>query len=95
MSTVVGDGKGLDKTVFYEGREKQKNREKRCMMGLQKRLQRYFNLLNKGLDFSKEITEVKKEMSVLSSIQGKGVILRSKEREIEQGEKCSRYKKKR
>ena len=61
------------------GKDK-KNREKRCMMGLQKRLQRYFNLLNNGFDFSKEITEVKKEMSVLSSIQSKGVILRSKER---------------
>ncbi len=33
-------------------------------------------------------------MSVLSSIQSKGVILRSKEREIEQGEKCTRYLKK-
>uniref|UniRef100_A0A9J8CAK8 Reverse transcriptase domain-containing protein n=1 Tax=Cyprinus carpio carpio TaxID=630221 RepID=A0A9J8CAK8_CYPCA len=72
------------------GKDK-KNREKRCMMGLQKRLQRYFNLLNNGFDFSKEITEVKKEMSVLSSIQSKGVILRSKEREIEEGEKCTRY----
>ncbi len=48
-----------------------KDREKRRMMGLHKRLQRYLNLLNKGMDFSKEITEVKKEMSVLSSIQSK------------------------
>ncbi len=87
--------KDWTRQFFMKVGKNKKNREKRCMMGLQKRLQRYFNLLNKGLDFSKEITEVKKEMSVLSSIQGKGVILRSKEREIEQGEKCSRYKKKR
>lgn len=33
-----------------------------------------------------EIREVKKEMSVLSSFQSKGVLLRSKEREIEEGE---------
>ncbi len=38
-----------------------KDREKRRMMGLHKRLQRYLNLLNKGMDFSKEITEVKKK----------------------------------
>ncbi len=60
-------------------------------MGLQKRLQRYFNLLKNGFDFKKEIQEVKKEMSVLANIQSKGVILRSKEREIEEGEKCTRY----
>lgn len=72
------------------GRDK-KNKEKRHMMGLQKRLQRYFNLLNNGFDFNDEIREVKKEMSVLSSFQSKGVLLRSKEREIEEGEKCTRY----
>ncbi len=60
-------------------------------MGLQKRLQRYFNLLKNGFDFNNEIQEVKKEMSVLANIQSKGVILRSKEREIEEGEKCTRY----
>lgn len=43
------------------------------MVGLQKRLQRYFNLLNLGFDFNEEI-------------KSKGVILRSKEREIEEGE---------
>jgi len=72
------------------GKEK-KNKEKRRMMGLQKRLQRYFNLLNNGLDFKEEIKEVKKEMSVLSEAQSKGVILRCKEKEIEEGEKCTRY----
>jgi len=72
------------------GRDK-KNREKRYMMGLQKRLQRYFNLFNNGFDFNDEMKEVKKEMSVLSSYQSKGFILRSKEREIEEGEKCTRY----
>ncbi|XP_077060974.1 uncharacterized protein LOC143713527 [Siphateles boraxobius] len=72
------------------GKEK-KNKEKRRMMGLQKRLQRYFNLLNSGLDFTEEIKEVKKEMSDLSETKTKGVILRCKEREIEEGEKCTRY----
>jgi len=59
-----------------------KNRLNRRMMGLQKRLQRYFNLLNDGIDFSEEIKEIKQEMSVLSEIQSKGVILRSREKEI-------------
>ncbi len=86
--------KDRTRQFFMKVGKDKNNREKRCMMGLQKRLQKYFNLLNKGLDFSKDITEVKKEMSVLSSIQGKGVILRSKERETEQGEKCTRYFKK-
>ncbi len=42
------------------GKEK-KSKEKRRMMGLQKRLQRYFNLLKNGFDFKKEIQEVKKK----------------------------------
>ncbi len=41
------------------------------MMGLQKRLQRYFNLLNNGFDFSEEIKEVKKEMSACSKVKSK------------------------
>ncbi len=40
----------------------------------------YFNLLKSGLDFTEEIKEVKKEMSVLSEIQSRGVILRCKEK---------------
>ncbi|XP_047659653.1 uncharacterized protein LOC125139491 [Tachysurus fulvidraco] len=72
------------------GKEK-KNKEKRYMMGLQRRLQRYFNLLNDGMDFSEEIKEVKKEMSVLSEVKAKGVMLRSKEKDIKEGEKCTRY----
>jgi exonuclease III len=68
-----------------------KNKLNRCMMGLHKRLQRYFNLLNDGFDFSEEIKEIKQEMSVLSESQSKGVILRSRERDIEEGERCTRY----
>ena len=41
--------------------------------------------------FRSEIKQVKKEMSVLSEIISKGIILRSKEQEIEEGEKCTRY----
>lgn len=61
------------------------------MMGLQKRLQRYFNLYNQGFDFIDEIKEVKKEMLELAKVKSRGVILRSKEKEIEEGEKCTRY----
>ena len=38
-----------------------KTKEKRRMLGLQKRLQRYFNLLKEGLDFSEEIKDIKKK----------------------------------
>ncbi len=61
------------------------------MVGLQKRLQRYFSLLNSGSDFSKEITEVKSEMSALEKERNKGVMFRSKEKELEEGERCTRY----
>ena len=61
------------------------------MMGLQKRLQRYFKLQQEGFDFNEEIREVKAQMSVLAEIKAKGVLIRSKEREIEEGEKCTRY----
>jgi exonuclease III len=72
------------------GRER-KNRSARRMMGLQKRLQRYFNLLNNGLDFNEDVKKVKEEMSVLAETKSKGVILRSREKEIEEGEKCTRF----
>jgi len=62
-----------------------KKKENRRMTGLQKRLQRYFNLLNSGFDFSEEIKEVKKEMSELVEVKSRGIIFRSKEREIEEG----------
>lgn len=61
------------------------------MLGLQKRLQQYFKLNQKGMDFNEEIKQIKTEMSVLAETKSKGVILRSKEKEIEEGEKCTRY----
>lgn len=61
------------------------------MVGLQKRLQHYFYLLSQGFDFNDEIKEVKKEMSELAEVKSRGIIFRSKEREIEEGEKCTRY----
>ena len=77
------------KDFFKKVGQDKKKRERRRTVGLQKRLQRYFNLLNQGLDFNEEIKQVKKEMSVLSEIISKGIILRSKEQEIEEGEKCT------
>lgn len=79
------------KLFFRRAGKRKKEKENSCMLGLQKRLQRYFNLKQNGLDFNEEIQEVKKEMSVLAEIKSKGFILRSKEKEIEEGEKCTRY----
>lgn len=83
--------KGKTKTFYRQAGKKKKDRENRRMMGLQKRLQRYFKLVSQGFNFNEEILEVKKEMSELAEIRSKGVILRSKERKIEEGEKCTRY----
>lgn len=83
--------KGRTRTFFREiGKKKSKEKDRR-MVGLQKRLERYFNLGQQGFDFNYEIKEVKKEMALLAEQKSKGVILRSKERELEEGEKCTRY----
>lgn len=78
-------------TFFRRAGKRKKDRERRRMMGLQKRLQRYFNLRQLGIDFNQEIREIKREMSVLAEVKSKGVILRSREQEVEEGEKCTRY----
>ena len=83
--------KGRTRTFFRQAGKNKKKKEQRRMMGLQKRLHRYYILNQQGMDFNKEIREVKKEMSILAEIKSKGVILRSREREIEEGEKCTRY----
>ena len=83
--------KGRTKTFFRKIGKTKKQRTDRCMMGLQKRLQRYFKLLTQGFDFNQEIKEVKKQMSALAEIKSKGILIRSKERDIEEGEKCTRY----
>ena len=83
--------KGRTQTFFREAGKRKKAREDRRMLGLQKRLQRYFMLQQHGHVFNELINEVKDEMSILAEIKSKGVILRSREREIEEGEKCTRY----
>lgn len=79
------------RTFFRWAGRRKKKKQNRCMMGLQKRLQRYFKLNQQGMDFNEEIKQIKREMSLLAEIKSKGVILRSREREIEEGEKCTRY----
>lgn len=41
---------------------------------------RYFTLTQQGIDFNKEIKQVKQEMLVLAEIKSKGIVIRSKER---------------
>ena len=83
--------KGRTQTFFRQAGKRKKVREDRRMMGLQKRLQRYFTLNQQGFDFNEMIKEVKREMSILAETKSRGVILRSREKEIEEGEKCTRY----
>ena len=83
--------KGKTQTFFKKAGKNKKNKENRCMVGLQKRLQRYFKLTQQGFDFNQEIRLVKNQMLILSEITSKGIIVRSKERHMEEGEKCTRY----
>lgn len=83
--------KGRTRTFFRQAGKRRKDRDNRRMLGLQKRLQRYFKLNRQEMDFNEEIKQIKMEMSALAEIKSKGVILRSREKEIEQGEKCTRY----
>lgn len=83
--------KSRTQTFFKQAGKRNKHKENRRMLGLQKRLQRYFKLNQQGMDFNEEIKQIKTEMSVLAEFKSKGVILRSKEREIEEGEKCTRF----
>lgn len=83
--------KGKTQTFFRQVGKRKKEKERRRMVGLQKRLQRYFNLLNNGFDFKEEMQEVKKEMSNLVEANSRSFIFRCKEKEIEEGEKCTRY----
>lgn len=79
------------KTFFRWAGKKKKLKERRQMVGLQRRLQRYFYLLSQGFDFNNEIKEVKKEMLELAEVKSRGIIFRSREKELEEGEKCTRY----
>ena len=83
--------KGRTQTFFRLAGKRKKRKENKRMMGLQKRLQRYFRMNQQGMDFSEEIKQIKKDMSVLAEIQSRGVIVRSRERVLEEGEKCTRY----
>ena len=78
-------------TFFRQAGKRKKDRDDRRMLGLQKRLQRYFKLNQQGMNLNEEMKQIKGEMSLLADIKSKGVILRSKEQEIEEGEKCTRY----
>ena len=83
--------KARTQTFFRKAGKMKKDRANRRMMGLQKRLQRYFNLIRQGIDFNEEIKEIKEEMSILAEQHSRGVILRSRERDLEEGEKCTSY----
>ncbi|KAM7388959.1 hypothetical protein PAMP_022961 [Pampus punctatissimus] len=57
------------RTFFRQAGKRKKNKENRRMMGLQKRLQRYFKLNQQGIDFNAEIKEIRTEMSVLAEVK--------------------------
>lgn len=83
--------KGRAQLFFKQAGKKKKAAEDRRMRGLQKRLQRYYLLNQWGIEFNEEIKEVKREMQVIADTKSKGVILRSREKEREEGEKCTRF----
>ncbi|KAJ8361957.1 hypothetical protein AAFF_G00409120 [Aldrovandia affinis] len=57
----------------------------------ERRLNRYFSLLHGGFDFRAEVEEVKREMAAIAARRSQSIIFRSKEREVDEGETCSRF----
>lgn len=70
--------KGRTQLFFRQAGKRKKAAENRHMMGLQKRLQRYYLLNQQGINFNDEIKEVKEEMQEIADIKCMGVILRSR-----------------
>ncbi|KAG5830188.1 hypothetical protein ANANG_G00307420 [Anguilla anguilla] len=85
------DTKGRIKEFFIKESKEKKKKERRVWVGLQRRLNRYCDLVNMGFDFKEELEQIKNEMAVLMENKCKNVIFRSKEKEIDEGEKCTRY----
>lgn len=79
------------RTFFMKEGNLKKRHERNKLLKLQKRLQTYFKLQMCGLDFHTEISSTKKEIKELMENRAMGVIIRSKEQEVEEGEKCTRY----
>ena len=77
---------------FFMGAGKAKKaRERRVLAGLQRRLNRYVALQQAGFGFQEELEEVSREMAARSEEGSRSVMFRCKEREIDEGETCSRY----
>lgn len=83
--------KGKTKSFFMVAGRRKRQKEERVMLGLQKRLNRLFNLTKEGCDFNEEIKEVKEDMKTRAYATSKGIMFRSRAREIEEGERCTRY----
>ena len=85
------EAKGRIKGFFITQGKKRKARERRVWKGLQKRLNRYTDLVNMGFDFKEDWENVKREMTILTENKCKDIMFRCKEKEMDEGEKCTRY----
>ncbi|KAJ8358250.1 hypothetical protein AAFF_G00020050 [Aldrovandia affinis] len=83
--------KGRVKGFFVVVGKERRAKERRVWAGLQRRLNRYFSLLHGGFDFRAEVEEVKREMAAIAARRSQSIIFRSKEREVDEGETCSRF----
>ncbi|KAJ8358367.1 hypothetical protein AAFF_G00013240 [Aldrovandia affinis] len=83
--------KGRVKGFFVVVGKERRVKERRVWAGLQRRLNRNFSLLHGGFDFRAEVEEVKREMAAIAARRSQSIIFRSKEREVDEGETCSRF----
>ena len=79
------------KGFFIQRGRERKAKGSREWLGLQKRLNRYEGLLKMGFDFKEERDFIKREMAVFTEEKYRSIMFLSREREIEEGEKCTRY----
>ncbi|KAJ8398696.1 hypothetical protein AAFF_G00418930 [Aldrovandia affinis] len=83
--------KGRVKCFFVVMGKERRAKERKVWAGLQRRLNRYFSLLHGGFDFRAEVEGVKREMAAIAARRSQSIIFRSKEREVDEGETCSRF----
>ena len=83
--------KGKIKGFFVRAGKARREKDRRVWAGLQRCLNRYSALLRGGFDFHEEVGEVRREMAALAEKRGQEIMFRSREKEIEEGETCSRY----
>ena len=81
--------KGRTPTFFRRAGKRKKDRDGRHMLGVQRRMPCYFKSVSQCLTSKIFALKSKQQMKIFAEMKSRGVILRSKEKETEVGEKCT------